>query len=233
MNQFDQLLQTIEGGRIQTLHHAYAIFGNPSETSTQIAEVAAAHQSDAEITVGVRNQTMERLGIDTARFLRDDHLRKPTRSKERWYVVAADDVTTPAQNALLKTLEEPTAHARFFLCLAGSVELLETLESRVECITVDSEDDGDIQEIANEFLNASLADRLEMAESWVKKDEVSGRAVLREVTSIIHSEAQQTKNTRLYELTDELTEMQRFGDIAGANHLSILRHVALVVAREG
>ncbi len=70
-------------------------------------------------------------GIDEIRELRDKIKLAPMRAKFKVYIV--DEVhmlTTEAANALLKTLEEPPAHAIFVLCTTDPEKLLETVISR-------------------------------------------------------------------------------------------------------
>ena len=70
-------------------------------------------------------------GIDEIRELRDKIKLAPMRAKFKVYIV--DEVhmlTTEAANALLKTLEEPPAHAIFVLCTTDPEKLPETIISR-------------------------------------------------------------------------------------------------------
>jgi len=74
-------------------------------------------------------------GIDDIRELRDKIKLTPTRSKYKVYII--DEVhmlTNEAFNALLKTLEEPPAHAKFVLCTTEPEKLPGTIVSR--CFTV-------------------------------------------------------------------------------------------------
>ncbi len=71
--------------------------------------------------------------IDEMRDLRDKISLAPTRSKYKVYII--DEVhmlTTEAFNALLKTLEEPPAHAIFILATTEAHKLPETIISRTQ-----------------------------------------------------------------------------------------------------
>lgn len=75
-------------------------------------------------------------GIDDIRDLREKVRLLPTRARYKVYII--DEVhmlTTEAFNALLKTLEEPPAHALFILCTTEPGKLPETIVSR--CIRFD------------------------------------------------------------------------------------------------
>jgi DNA polymerase III subunit gamma/tau len=72
-------------------------------------------------------------GIDDARDLIAGAGLAPTRGKYRIYII--DEVhmlTTPAFNALLKTMEEPPAHVKFILCTTEPHKVPQTIQSRCQ-----------------------------------------------------------------------------------------------------
>ncbi|MEI8213386.1 MAG: DNA polymerase III subunit gamma/tau [Planctomycetota bacterium] len=72
-------------------------------------------------------------GIDEIRQLRSNASIRPTRSKYKIYII--DEVhmlTTPAFNALLKTLEEPPAHVKFVFCTTDPEKIPITVLSRCQ-----------------------------------------------------------------------------------------------------
>lgn len=72
-------------------------------------------------------------GIDDIRELRDKIKLAPSSGKQKVYIV--DEVhmlTTEAFNALLKTLEEPPAHATFVLCTTEDTKVPDTIKSRCQ-----------------------------------------------------------------------------------------------------
>ena len=72
-------------------------------------------------------------GIDEIRELRDSIRFSPARNKYKVFII--DEVhmlTTPAFNALLKTLEEPPAHAIFILATTEVHKVLPTIISRTQ-----------------------------------------------------------------------------------------------------
>ena len=72
-------------------------------------------------------------GIEDIRALREKVRLSPTSSKKKVYII--DEVhmlTTEAFNALLKTLEEPPAHALFILATTDASKLPQTILSRVQ-----------------------------------------------------------------------------------------------------
>jgi len=89
-----------------------------------------------EITSGIALDLIEidaasNRGIDDIRNLREKIKLAPAKCKYKVYII--DEVhmlTTEAFNALLKTLEEPPAHAIFVLCTTAPEKLPETIISR-------------------------------------------------------------------------------------------------------
>ena len=75
-------------------------------------------------------------GIDEIRDLKEKINLLPSKASKKIYII--DEVhmlTTEAFNALLKTLEEPPAHAVFILCTTESFKLPQTIVSR--CFRID------------------------------------------------------------------------------------------------
>ncbi|MCZ2845836.1 MAG: DNA polymerase III subunit gamma/tau, partial [Candidatus Bathyarchaeota archaeon] len=72
-------------------------------------------------------------GIDEMRNLRDGVGIVPTKSRYKVYVIdETHQLTKEASNALLKTLEEPPAHAIFVLCTTEFSKILPTISSRCQ-----------------------------------------------------------------------------------------------------
>jgi|SRR3990167_2408878 len=73
----------------------------------------------------------KRVGIGAVRFLEKFLQRKPYQEPVKTVVIArADKLTLPAQQALLKTLEEPPAHSQIILLCSNENQLLPTIVSR-------------------------------------------------------------------------------------------------------
>ncbi len=105
-------------------------------------------------------------GIDEARELRDRASLRPL-GERRVFVIAAPDMNREAQNALLKTLEEPPAGATFFFILPSPETLLPTLRSRVQTLVLGKKPQEAIG--AGEFLSASPEMRLDLLKPLLEK----------------------------------------------------------------
>ena len=84
------------------------------------------------VTAGGDRKT---LGVEAIRAITDSIYIAPNDLEVRIYLIPEADTMTPqAQNALLKTLEEPPSGVYFFLLSENSANLLQTISSRAPSI---------------------------------------------------------------------------------------------------
>jgi DNA polymerase-3 subunit gamma/tau len=123
------LKSAIDEGRIA---HAYLFAGSRGTGKTSVARIFARE-------VGTRDRDLYEIdaasnrGIDDIRELRESVNTRPFESKYKVYII--DEVhmlTKEAWNALLKTLEEPPAHAIFVLATTEVDKIPETILSRCQ-----------------------------------------------------------------------------------------------------
>jgi hypothetical protein len=101
----------------------------------------------------------ETLKVDDIRAIRKDTILRPFDGEVKVYIIAhAHKLNHNAQNALLRTLEEPPPFARFILLTKNAEMLSDTIRSRcaVQRLTVDSGERGadSERERAEAFVNA-------------------------------------------------------------------------------
>ncbi len=100
--------------------------------------------------------------IDVIRDIRKDSFILPNEAKLKVYILkGADKMNVAAQNALLKTLEEPPSHVRFILVCESKAALLETIISRVTLFNLGADDYAITDEYAKKA--DELANRLATA----------------------------------------------------------------------
>jgi hypothetical protein len=108
-------------------------------------------------------------GIEDARDLRSRSSSRAFREDGRVFIIATAQMTADAQNALLKTLEEPSAGAEFFIIVPSPETLLPTLRSRAQIISFSGgAQEGNID--AEKFLAAPPLKRLEMVKILLPKE---------------------------------------------------------------
>jgi DNA polymerase-3 subunit gamma/tau len=100
----------------------------PCDKCDNCLEIAAGNSMDVLEIDGASNN-----GVEQVRELRDTCRYTPARSKFKIYII--DEVhmlSTAAFNALLKTLEEPPAHVKFFFATTEPQKVLPTILSRCQ-----------------------------------------------------------------------------------------------------
>jgi DNA polymerase III delta prime subunit len=120
-------------------------------------------------------------GVEEARELASKASSRALSSSRRTFIIVTPTVTNEAQNALLKTLEEPAGDALFFLVVPSPLMLLPTLRSRAQILDVGS--NMETQSVdPRAFLKATPGERLEMLKPLLDKDEDDKRDVANSIT---------------------------------------------------
>ena len=165
--------------------------------------------------------TIRRDVVDTAAF-------SPKISDRKIYVIYDSiNLGEAAQNAMLKTLEEPPIFDTFFLVTSNANKLLETIRSR--CITIKDNEDIDYKSILQlEFLKdavfalanakySSESDKMNFAENFAGKDNSLKdlirlyRYLLRD--AMIYKMTLSKKNLYLKEIIDDIINISNAYDL--------------------
>ena len=115
----------------------------------------------------------KRIGIGQVRKMITFLATKPYSSLHKIVVIEAGDyLTTQAQNALLKTLEEPPEYAFLMIGAKSELSLLPTIVSRCKKVraTVEEVEIEAGELTAGEVLGIGLGDRLTLAQKVAKQD---------------------------------------------------------------
>lgn len=128
--------------------------GNPCNECQNCKEIATSRSMDVLEIDGASNR-----GIDEIRNLRELVKYTPIHSKCKIFII--DEVhmlTTPAFNALLKTLEEPPPHVKFVFATTEPNKVLPTILSRCQ---------------RHDFHRLSLEDIMTVIDEVLKKEDIS------------------------------------------------------------
>ncbi|HUO06214.1 MAG TPA: hypothetical protein VMU16_13535 [Candidatus Binataceae bacterium] len=113
--------------------------------------VQAAAGVHPDYTYIAREEDRTDVRIEQVRGLIAQLGQRPARAPMRIAVIDdADTLNIPAQNALLKTLEEPPGHAIIFMIAAGERTLLDTVRSRMRAVRFGPLNVADLEAILSE-----------------------------------------------------------------------------------
>ncbi|HEY4493804.1 MAG TPA: DNA polymerase III subunit gamma/tau [Candidatus Paceibacterota bacterium] len=128
-----QVISVLENAiKTGNISHAYLFEGSRGTGKTSVARILAKLIGTGPTDLYEIDAASNR-GIDEVRELREAVRTLPFESKYKVYII--DEVhmlTTPAFNALLKTLEEPPPHVIFILATTEAHKLPETIISRCQ-----------------------------------------------------------------------------------------------------
>lgn len=160
----------------------------------------------------------EVFGIDEARKLSDSASRKSFTGKKVFFI-APERITLEAQNALLKTFEDPYEETHFFLAVREEELILPTLRSRMQFLKVAGENESDD---AKKFLASSYKERLTFAKKFADAEENLSAFLDRLLNHL-----REKNGSR--ELLKPVFEARRYSDDRAASARLILEHLALVL----
>lgn len=129
----DEVVSVLEAAVKQDkVAHAYLFAGGRGTGKTSMARILARALGTSEQDIYEMDAASNR-GIDEIRELREGVSTLPFDSKYKFYIIdEAHALTKDAWGALLKTLEEPPAHALFVLATTELDRVPETIKSRAQ-----------------------------------------------------------------------------------------------------
>ncbi|MEK7509889.1 MAG: hypothetical protein AAB605_04230 [Patescibacteria group bacterium] len=179
--------------------------------------------------------TYRSFGIDEARALRERAQRKSLSGEGRVFALFAPGMTSDAQNALLKVLEEPPARAVFFFVVPSPETLLSTLRSRMQMMTLpEGGKVGALLVDAGLFLAAPVAKRLEMLKPLYEYDEDEGRdmgAVIGFLQALERQFAKEKLSPASKQGLEAIYRARRFVGDKGSLLKALLEQMALLIPR--
>lgn len=210
----------------ERLHHAYCIEGEPLEFLPRLNSFLEG--------IGVRSRAnpdfsileTETFSIDDARRVRELTLQKAV-AEIRVIVIAARSLTREAQNALLKTLEEPAERTHFFLIIPSAEIILPTLRSRLELITRIVE--AVYNQRASHFLAAGATKRLSMVRDILDSGAGEARSFLDHLEQLLAKHLRSGKVSPNVNALEEVMIVKKYLRDPAVNLRMILEHLSLVL----
>jgi hypothetical protein len=200
------------------LHHAYLVVGEPTHVERGLHQVFAEQGLKLIGSPDFFAFKEETFGIEEARGLSALALRRAF-GERKVFFLAPQTLTLEAQNALLKTFEEPIAHTHFFLVVPSLETVIPTLRSRMRVVRYHSTQALDS---ANKFLTGTLKERLNFTKRFIDKEE-NLTQFLDELLLLMRE-----KSIGISYLTS-VSEMRQLSRQRGASSRLILEHLSLVL----
>ena len=150
------------------MHHANLLVGTREEAESYLRSLC--DSLDIKLTnnpdfLAFRTETF---GIDEARELRLLSTRKSITSR-KIFLITPMRLTLEAQNALLKTFEDPSPDTLFFLAVREEALIVPTLRSRMQAIRIHG-NNASMSAEAEKFLSLSIKNRLLFAKSFADEE---------------------------------------------------------------
>lgn len=171
-------------------HHAVAYFVDDYTTPSE-----ALPQLRAEYEVEVYSAPT--LAISEVRRIIQSAHNRPFEKDYKVIYLATGHIGVPAQNALLKILEEPPSTTKFVLWLGQQVELLPTVRSRVHIAAVPSAPHTtDTEAVFTAFRSEAVPDRLaRVAAIYKAKDTAADQQLYSGLTTYLTTTVNQLSDT--------------------------------------
>lgn len=154
--------------------NSHLVAGDSSAVAAVLAHLKK-EGIDTEKNPDIYVRSYSHFGVDDARELRE-RADLSAQGERRIFVLAAPAMTAEAQNALLKTLEEPPGNALFIFVVPAPETLLSTLRSRMQRLDVDATVQKEAVE-SGAFLAAAPAARLDMIKPLLEKGDDERRDI--------------------------------------------------------
>ncbi len=207
-----------------SLHHAYVV-PNTIVLGDVVAHLENLIGAPLAGNPDVWIYETEQFTIDDARLLKEKSIRKPVSIDRTVLIVATAVITTDAQQALLKVLEEPSPHTHIFLLIPPTTQLLPTVISRVYVVPHGSDQSSETSEKniraqVTTFIANQPAERLLRVQKLVDGKDVAAQ---RHFVALLVAELRRHK--RFDAITSVYTATQFLGD-RGSSPKLIFEHLA-------
>lgn len=218
------------------LHHAHVIEGVYDIVAPAITVAIAKHlgigaQGNPDFII----QHYESFGVDEARFLKGAQARAGFGSSRKIFIIGTNSFTREAQNALLKTFEEPTEGTHFFIILPRAEALLPTLLSRVLVVSGNIANEDDAKALAEKFIDASLEERFKIAKKLAEKkpgetvDRELFRRMIDHLERILYTRTAGKRDNATASIFREIFQTKTYLSDRGSSPKMLLEHLAVVM----
>jgi DNA polymerase III delta prime subunit len=157
------------------------------------------------------NSPEENLSIELVRDMIGQLSMKPYQEERSVFVIFnIDQASVPAQNALLKSLEEPPLHAVIILTTSEPYGVLPTIRSR--CVEINlvrettqtqtNDDVAELKEVWGRIASANSHELFEISEKYKERDQALG--FIQGLTRFLHAENEAQPSMRTTQVLQNL-----------------------------
>ncbi len=178
------------------------------------------------------------IGIEIIRDMQKHIHFKPLKGEKKLIVIEqAQSLTSEAQNALLKILEEPPLHTYFFLSATSDDAFLPTVLSRCKVITLEDEEEHITEETEEAFLHIfqnlthdTIAFKLSLAEK-VSSDKSKAKEWLENMITILRKKMLKNpeEGREVVLVLEKLQEAHTIMQTTNVNLRLLLEHTFLTI----
>ncbi|MCR4279428.1 MAG: hypothetical protein NUV78_01680 [Candidatus Zambryskibacteria bacterium] len=211
-----------------SLHHAYLLVGERSSAEAFLHSFWVENGATLTGSPDYFLFTEELFGIDEARKLTVAAARKAF-GERKIFFIAPERVSIEAQNALLKTFEDPYENTHFFLVVREEGLIIPTLRSRMQIMRpAHTGQSSALTSDAEKFLSLGLKERMAFAKKFADADLPAGRqgknlsVFLDELLLLLRAKGSTEPLKKVY-------EARRYSDDRAASARLILEHLSLVL----
>ncbi len=201
------------------LHHAYLLIGSRASAEEFLHSFWGEKGIKLTGSPDYFPWSGELFGIDEARELTSRAAGKAFTGK-KVFLIAPDRISDEAQNALLKTFEDPYENTHFFLVVREEELILPTLRSRVQILRVEKK--GEEENEAKKFLSLSCKDRLSFAKKFADSEK-SLSVFLDNLLTLLREGGKPADSIA------HVYAARRYSDDRAASARIILEHLSLVL----
>lgn len=218
------------------LHHAHVIEGvhdiiAPLLVSAIERNLNIKTKSNPDITI----RFYKSFGVDDSRVLKVSQTRAGFGGARKIFIIGTESFTHEAQNALLKTFEEPTEGTHFFIIIPRTEILLPTLLSRVLVVQGVVALVDETKALAEIFFDANLEARFAIAKKMADKkpgetvDRELFRRMLDHIERILYSRMAGVHTEAIGSIFYEIFQAKTYLANPGSSPKMLLEHIAIIL----
>jgi hypothetical protein len=211
--------------KLDNLHHAYLVIGESRQALSFLENLFIRDEFELSGNPDFIFYSQPILGIDEAREISARAAMKPL-GKRKVFLLSPSKLSMEAQNALLKTFEDPFPDTHFFLAVIDEGLIIPTLLSRMQVIRdlpVILSEDGETDLLgAENFLSLSVKGKVAFAKKFADEEALLA-PFLDNLIDLLRKDSNDLKQI------EKVYQVRRFANDRSASSRLIIEHLALVL----